>query len=77
MLYLGGVIRCEWLLDEIWGWDYPVATRAADVRIAELHKALHDDTAAAVHVETRIDEGCCFVGEELYRGHGARSIVTQ
>jgi DNA-binding response OmpR family regulator len=26
------------LLDVVWGWDYPVGTRAVDTRIAELRK---------------------------------------
>ena len=63
MLHNGEVIPRPRLLDEIWGWDYPSATRAVDVRIAELRKALHDDAASAVYVETRINEGYCFVGK--------------
>jgi DNA-binding response OmpR family regulator len=43
MLHPGEVLRRERLLDEIWGWEYPAATRAVDIRVAELRKALGDD----------------------------------
>jgi len=63
MLHPGEVMHRERLLDEIWGWDYPAATRAVDVRIAELRKALHDDAGPAALIETRVNEGYCFVGD--------------
>ncbi len=62
MLHHGEVIRRERLLDEIWGWDYPAATRAIDVRIAELRRALEDDANEPRYIETVVNEGYCFVG---------------
>jgi DNA-binding response OmpR family regulator len=40
------------LLDVVWGWDYPVGSRAVDTRIAELRKALGDDPSSARFIET-------------------------
>lgn len=62
MLHHGEAIRRERLLDEIWGWDYPAATRAVDVRIAEIRKALGDDPDRPRFVETVLTEGYLFIG---------------
>jgi DNA-binding response OmpR family regulator len=62
MLHPGEVLRRERLLDEIWGWEYPAATRAVDIRIAELRKALSDDSDHPTYVETAVGEGYRFVG---------------
>ncbi|TAK37098.1 MAG: response regulator transcription factor [Chloroflexota bacterium] len=62
MLHHGEVIPRERLLDEIWGWDYPVATRAVDVRVAELRKTLGDNAEHPRYVETIVNEGYRFVG---------------
>ena len=62
MLHNGEVIPRPRLLDEIWGWDYPAATRAVDVRVAELRKALDDDVGSPRFVETVVGEGYRFVG---------------
>lgn len=62
LLHRDEVLRRERLLDEIWGWDYPVATRAVDVRIAELRKALGDDTERPRFIETVVGEGYRFLG---------------
>lgn len=62
MLHPDEVIRRERLLDEIWGWDDPVATRAVDVRVAELRRALGDDSEHPRYVETIVGEGYRFVG---------------
>ncbi len=50
------------LLDVVWGWDYPVGTRAVDTRIAELRRALDDDASAPHYVETVPGQGYRFVG---------------
>ena len=50
------------LLDVVWGWDYPVGTRAVDTRIAELRRALDDDVSAPRYVETVPGQGYRFVG---------------
>ncbi len=62
MLHPDEVIRRERLLDEIWGWDDPVATRAVDVRVAELRRALGDDSEHPRYVETVVGVGYRFVG---------------
>lgn len=62
MLHHGEVIPREWLLDEIWGWDYPVATRAVDVRVAELRRVLGDDAEHPRYVATIVNGGYRFVG---------------
>ncbi|MCL5265456.1 MAG: response regulator transcription factor [Chloroflexi bacterium] len=62
MLRHGEVISRQRLLDEIWGWDYPVATRAVDVRVAELRRILADDVDHPHYVETVVNEGYRFAG---------------
>jgi len=56
------VISRERLLDAVWGWDYPTGTRAVDVRIAELRKALGDDPTDPCYIETVPGQGYRFVG---------------
>jgi DNA-binding response OmpR family regulator len=55
------VIPRERLLDEIWGWSYPVSTRAVDIRIAEIRKVLKDDANDPRWVETVIGLGYRFL----------------
>lgn len=43
MLHPDEVLARERLLDAVWGWDYPAATRAVATRIAELRRTLKDD----------------------------------
>lgn len=50
------------LLDDVWGWDYPTGTRTVDTRIAELRRALGDDTANPRFIETVTGQGYRFVG---------------
>jgi DNA-binding response OmpR family regulator len=56
------LISRERLLDLVWGWDYPVGTRAVDTRVAELRKALNDDPAQPCYIETIPGQGYRFVG---------------
>lgn len=51
------------LLDVVWGWDYPVGTRAVDTRIAELRRALKDDPSNPRFIETVPGQGYRFIGE--------------
>lgn len=51
------------LLDVVWGWDYPVGTRAVDTRIAELRKLLGDNPDQPRYIETLPGQGYRFVGE--------------
>ncbi len=53
----------ERLLDVVWGWDYPVGTRATDTRIAELRRSLKDDPINPHYIETVPGQGYRFVGE--------------
>jgi len=52
----------ERLLDVVWGWDYPVGTRAVDTRVAELRRVLEDDASAPQYIETVPGQGYRFVG---------------
>ena len=56
------LVSRERLLDVVWGWDYPVGTRAVDTRIAELRRALNDDAANPHYIETMAGQGYRFVG---------------
>jgi DNA-binding response OmpR family regulator len=51
------------LLDVVWGWDYPVGTRAVDTRIAELRRLLNDDAANPAYIETIPSQGYRFIHE--------------
>lgn len=62
MLHPDEVLSRERLLDVVWGWDYPAATRAVDTRIAELRRALDDDAENPRFIETLIRQGYRFVG---------------
>ena len=53
----------ERLLDAVWGWDYPAGTRAVDTRIAELRRALNEDTAAPRYIETIAGQGYRFAAD--------------
>jgi DNA-binding response OmpR family regulator len=63
MLQSMEVISRERLLDEVWGWAYPAQTRAVDIRIAELRKALGDDPANPRYIETVVGYGYRFLGD--------------
>ena len=62
MLHPDEVLSRERLLDAVWGWDYPAATRAVDTRIAELRRALRDDAETPQFIKTWIGQGYCFIG---------------
>ncbi len=51
------------LLDVVWGWDYPVGTRAVDTRIAELRRVLGDDPGSPRFIETIPGQGYRFTGK--------------
>ncbi|TFH36095.1 MAG: response regulator transcription factor [Anaerolineales bacterium] len=51
------------LLDVVWGWDYPVGTRAVDTRIAELRRVLKDDAGDPAYIDTIPGQGYRFAGE--------------
>ena len=57
------LITRERLLDAVWGWDYPVGTRAVDTRIAELRKLLQDNVDDPRYIETVPGQGYRFVSD--------------
>jgi DNA-binding response OmpR family regulator len=61
MLHSLEVVPRERLLDEIWGWTYAAQTRAVDIRIAELRKALDDDSNKPTYIETVVGNGYRFL----------------
>jgi len=62
------VVSRERLLDTVWGWDYPIGTRAVDTRIAELRAALGDDASQPKYIETLPGQGYRFVEEVQVNG---------
>lgn len=62
MLHPDEALTRERLLDAVWGWDYPAATRAVDTRIAELRRVLKDDAETPRYIETLIGQGYRFIG---------------
>ena len=63
MLHPQEVLTREHLLDQVWGWSYPVGTRAVDMRITEIRKALGDDADRPAFIETVTGQGYCFLPE--------------
>jgi DNA-binding response OmpR family regulator len=63
MLHPDEVLSRERMLDAVWGWDYPAATRTVDTRIAELRRALNDHAEAPRFIETLIGQGYRFIGK--------------
>lgn len=63
MLNSGEVISREDLLNQVWGWNYALETRAVDIRVAELRKALNDDPDHPQFIETVIGYGYRFIGQ--------------
>ncbi len=63
MLNPGEVIPRERLQDEVWGWSATIETRAVDIRIAEIRKALGDDPEQPQFIETVIGQGYRFLGK--------------
>lgn len=57
------LVSRERLLDAVWGWDYPVGTRAVDTRVAELRRVLEDDASDPQFIETVAGQGYRFVAD--------------
>jgi DNA-binding response OmpR family regulator len=51
------------LLEVLWGFDFPVGTRAVDNRVAELRRALGDDPARPAWIATIPGQGYRFVAQ--------------
>jgi DNA-binding response OmpR family regulator len=62
MTHSDELLTRERLLEVIWGFDYPVGTRAVDSRVAELRRALADDPAEPRWIETVSGLGYRFCG---------------
>jgi DNA-binding response OmpR family regulator len=63
MTHTDELLSRDRLLDVVWGWDYPVGTRAVDTRIAELRRALGDDPTQPDYIETVPGQGYRFIGK--------------
>jgi len=61
MLHPEQVFSRDQLMDAVWGWAQPVASRAVDVRIAELRHAIGDDSEQPTYIETVIGAGYRFI----------------
>jgi DNA-binding response OmpR family regulator len=57
MLHPHEIVDRVRLLDEIWGWANAVGTRAVDIRIVEIRKALGDDSESPQYIETVVGQG--------------------
>jgi len=57
------LVTRERLLDVVWGWDYPVGSRAVDTRVAELRRVLGDDAANPRYIETVSGQGYRFAAD--------------
>ena len=57
------LVSRERLLDVVWGWDYPVGTRAVDTRVAELRRKLNDDASQPRYIETVPSMGYRFAAD--------------
>ena len=51
------------LLDVVWGWDFPVGSRAVDTRVAELRRMICDDAANPRYIETVSGQGYRFAAD--------------
>ncbi len=57
------LVTRERLLDVVWGWDYPVGSRAVDTRVAELRRVLDEDAANPRYIETVPGQGYRFAAD--------------
>ncbi len=57
------LVTRERLLDVVWGWDYPVGSRAVDTRVAELRRVIRDDAANPRYIETVSGQGYRFAAD--------------
>jgi len=57
------LVTRERLLDVVWGWDYPVGSRAVDTRVAEPRRIICDDAANPRYIETVPGQGYRFAAD--------------
>ena len=63
LLHPNTIITRDQLLEQVWGWQNMVESRAVDIRIAELRKALQDDPASPEFIETVVGQGYRLLGK--------------
>jgi DNA-binding response OmpR family regulator len=63
MLHSDQVFTREQLMDAVWGWAQAVATRAVDMRIAEIRRGLGENPDRPEYIETVIGVGYRFLPE--------------
>jgi len=61
LLHPNELLTRERILDAVWGWQFETGTRSVDARIAELRKALKEDSAHPRFIETIPAEGYRFL----------------
>jgi len=61
LLHPNELLTRERLLDAVWGWQFETGTRSVDARIAELRRALNDDSSDPRFIETIPAEGYRFL----------------
>jgi DNA-binding response OmpR family regulator len=57
------LVTRERLLDVVWGWDYPVGSRAVDTRVAELRRVLGEDPSRPRYIGTVPGQGYRFAAD--------------
>jgi DNA-binding response OmpR family regulator len=55
------LVTRERLLEAVWGWTYPAGSRSVDTRVAELRRALDDDSSNPRFIETVPGQGYRFI----------------
>jgi len=69
MLHPGQIFTRDQLMDAVWGWSQAVASRAVDVRIAELRHALGENPNEPQYIETVIGVGYRFMAKIETKGN--------
>jgi DNA-binding response OmpR family regulator len=61
MCHPGEIFTREQLLDQVWGWAWPVNSRVVDVRIAELRRVFEENGEKTHFIETVVGVGYQFI----------------
>lgn len=59
----GALVSRERLLADLWGFDFPVSTRAVDHRVAEIRRVIGEDAANPRYLETVSGVGYRFLAQ--------------
>lgn len=68
MLHPEQIFTREQLMDAVWGWSHAVASRAVDVRIAELRHVIEESRDEPKYIETVIGVGYRFMAKVEVEG---------